>query len=563
MSRKLASIVTLLVLALPALAQVRAGSISGLVRNSSGVPQMGAAVKILAGAAEAMTVFTDAKGQYLAVNLPPGTYQVRASAAAFLPSLRENIALKAGAHLVVNLTLNTLFEAVQLLPARRRTAEEEEDWKWTLRSAANRPILRVVDDTPLLVEAKSGEDHPLTGRVTFLAGGENRGVGSAGDMTTAFSLQSSLFSSGVVSLGGNVGYGEGTPSGIVRAAYTHDFGNGSHPEVALTMRRFAAPGAALRDAALQSIAFSLSDRIAVSNLLEVQYGGEFQSIQFGGHVNAFRPFGAADLHLTPNTVVEYRYATSLPNTRLEKGFDSAPADLSESGPRISLVGGAPLVERARHQELSLSHRFGSTNVQVAAFHDRLRNVALAGVGDGATIFASLLPDVYSSSFSVDGGSLDASGLRVVVQRRILSDLSATLDYAFGGVVEGQNLSQGWQPLDASMFTTAHRHALAGKVAGRVPGARTRVVASYRWTPGGGLTPVDMFNTSAGQADPFLSFFVRQPIPGAGVLPGKLEAVIDLRNLLAQGYVPVMGQDGHTVYLVQSARAVRGGVAFTF
>ena len=38
---------------------------------------------------------------------------------------------------------------------------------------------------------------------------------------------------------------------------------------------------------------------------------------------------------------------------------------------------------------------------------------------------------------------------------------------------------------------------------------------------------------------------------------------NLRNLLAQGYVPVLGSDGHTVYLVQSARAISGGVAFTF
>jgi len=37
----------------------------------------------------------------------------------------------------------------------------------------------------------------------------------------------------------------------------------------------------------------------------------------------------------------------------------------------------------------------------------------------------------------------------------------------------------------------------------------------------------------------------------------------VRNLLAQGYVPVVAQDGQTVYLVQSARCVRGGVAFTF
>jgi hypothetical protein len=34
-------------------------------------------------------------------------------------------------------------------------------------------------------------------------------------------------------------------------------------------------------------------------------------------------------------------------------------------------------------------------------------------------------------------------------------------------------------------------------------------------------------------------------------------------LLAQGYVPVVGQDGQTVYFVQSARSVRGGVTISF
>ena len=32
---------------------------------------------------------------------------------------------------------------------------------------------------------------------------------------------------------------------------------------------------------------------------------------------------------------------------------------------------------------------------------------------------------------------------------------------------------------------------------------------------------------------------------------------------AQGYVPVIGRDGSTLYLVQSARALRGGLAFVF
>ena len=98
------------------------------------------------------------------------------------------------------------------------------------------------------------------------------------------------------------------------------------------------------------------------------------------------------------------------------------------------------------------------------------------------------------------------------------------------------------------------------MSGTVGRTRTRWIASYRWINDPALTPVDMFNASPGQSDPYLNLFIRQPIPTLG---GHMEAFIDLRNLLAQGYVPVLGQDGQTVYLVDSARSIRGGVAFTF
>ncbi|MBO0910853.1 MAG: hypothetical protein J2P13_03580, partial [Acidobacteria bacterium] len=95
-------------------------------------------------------------------------------------------------------------------------------------------------------------------------------------------------------------------------------------------------------------------------------------------------------------------------------------------------------------------------------------------------------------------------------------------------------------------------------------AKTHWIASYGWTSGRALTPVDMFNASAGQTAPFLNVFLRQPVPCPRALTGHMDLVIDVRNLLAQGYVPVFGHDGRTVYLVQqSARAVRGGLAFNF
>jgi hypothetical protein len=39
--------------------------------------------------------------------------------------------------------------------------------------------------------------------------------------------------------------------------------------------------------------------------------------------------------------------------------------------------------------------------------------------------------------------------------------------------------------------------------------------------------------------------------------------VDVRNLLAQGYVPMWTPDGGTLYLVQSPRTLRGGLAFNF
>src|SRR5207245_9578535 len=131
--------------------------------------------------------------------------------------------------------------------------------------------------------------------------------------------------------------------------YSHKRADGSEPSLALTMRRFAPSDPNLHNAALQAFALSVGDDFSVGDVLELKFGSELQTIQFLGHVTAFRPYGTADLHLSPNTVLEYDYATSLPDSRREMGFDTAPADLSEANPRVSMVGFAPRIERAHHQ----------------------------------------------------------------------------------------------------------------------------------------------------------------------------------------------------------------------
>lgn len=561
MLRKLGLFTITLAMVLPVWAADRPGSIAGYVRSSAGIPQMGAMVEVLGSTIQNLKVFTDENGFYSAAGLVPGTYSIKVSAPSFLPALRERVGLHAGASVVVNVTLSTLFDAIQMAPMRTPTTDDD-DWKWVLRSVANRPILRVFDDSQAVAKTEGNGDRDLKGTLSFLAGSPSEGYGSASDMSTGFSVEKSLFSSGMVSLRGNVGYGSGSPSTVLRASYSRKLPNGSEPQVGFTMRRLAAPDGGLRNADLQALALSASDNVSLGNILEFHFGSELQTIQFMGRVNAFRPFGSADLHLSPNTVVEYRYATSQPDSRMDKGFDSAPADLSESGPHVSLAGFSPAVERAHHHELSVSQRVGKNKFQVAVYSDRVVNPALTGVGNVSAASGEVLPDLYSGTFTYRGSELDTRGLRVVLQRKLASDLTATLDYGYGGVLDLAKADVNIADARESLLKR-DRHSVAAKVSGTLPGAKTSWIASYRWISGQGLTPVDSFNASPGQADPYLNVFIRQPIPGTGFLPAHLDALVDVRNLLAQGYVPVVGQDGRTVYLVQSARAIRGGVSITF
>ena len=559
--RKLGYFVVVVGLTLPSWCVDRTAAISGYVRNARGAPQMGAAVEVFGSALNALKVFTDEKGFFSARGLTPGTYSLKVSATAFLPTLREKIGLRAGANVLVNLTLSTLFDAIQFAP--RQGSEDNGDWDWVLRSTANRPILRVLDNgSPVVMAGGKQNASPLRGSVSFVAGSPSQGFGSISDMSTGFSVEKSVFASDTLRFNGDLGYGTGVPNAVVRTTFKHQMANGSTPEVAFTMRRISTPDLGLRNTDLQALALSTSDSLAIGDVLELKFGSELQSIQFLGRVTALRPFGSVAAHFSPDTVVTYQYSTSRPDSRVEKGFESAPADLSEADPRVSMTAYSAAIEKAQHQEVAVSHREGNTSLQAAVYDDHVTDPALTGVGEFSSASGEVLPDPISGTFTYQGHNLQTEGLRLVLERKLNDDISATVNYSFGGVLDLPNSNMRLeQARDSSV--TRYRHAIGAKISGKAPHTKTHWIASYGWTSGTALTPVDMFNASAGQTDPYLSFFLRQPVPGTSSLPGHMDVLVEIRNLLAQGYVPLVGEDGRTVYLVQSARAVRGGVAFSF
>src|SRR5579863_1006292 len=169
MTRIITYVVLVASLCLAASAGVTPGSISGYVRNTGGSPQMGATVQLVSAAGQLMVVHTDGRGYFVASGLTPGNYDVHVTAPSFLPTLREDVVLAAGASKVLNITLSTFFEAVGMLPPLKKGDDENDSWKWTLRNTANRPVLRFDNDTAIIVESQP-DGQPLKGTLALMAG---------------------------------------------------------------------------------------------------------------------------------------------------------------------------------------------------------------------------------------------------------------------------------------------------------------------------------------------------------------------------------------------------------
>src|SRR5581483_369479 len=159
-------------------------SVSGKVCDSAGVPQIGAEVQLLRPDLSVVTsVYTDINGRFVIASLLPGQYALKAMGTSFLPALRENVRIRRGT--VVNLTLNTLYEVMQWLPAQPRTGDaQKDDWAWTLRSAANRPLLRWLEDGPLVVVTDGPGTSPKL-KARLMASGQAGTFGEGGERFTA------------------------------------------------------------------------------------------------------------------------------------------------------------------------------------------------------------------------------------------------------------------------------------------------------------------------------------------------------------------------------------------
>jgi hypothetical protein len=571
------------------------GSIAGFVTDAAGVPQMGATVFLLSRSERLLQkTFTSERGSFVFENLLPDVYSVRVTLSRFIPVVKRDVLVHPGSRSVLAVSLSGLLSSIELVyVSSGKTALMSEDWKWVLRSATGtRPVLRMLpnetwDPSRRPVRAAGAEVFSNTQgmlRLTAGDGGSFSSIANQTDLGTAFAVATSLFGVNQLQVSGNLGYSSqtGVPAAGFRTSYSRTTEGGPSPEVNLTMRQVFLPsrfghgflgGVQGNLPALQSLAVSGIDRRQFGDHLFVELGSTLETVSFLHRLNYWSPFARLRWGQAETGQLSVALSSGTVPTELLMNGDGPGSDLQHQistlglFPRVSLYGGDARVQRTNIYEIGYQQTFDEFKVGASVYRERVTNAALTMAAPaGFYPMQELLPDIASNSSVFNIGDYQRSGVAVSVARDFSENTTASLAYGYQGALDATPDSPVGPSAAQlrSRMKTVMRHSLTARLSGITPRTGTRYIASYQWTDYSVLTPLHLSLTSLHSLDPGLNLHIRQPLPAfAGVGSGRLEASAELRNLLAQGYLPISTLEGRRVVLIQSPRAVRGGLSIIF
>jgi hypothetical protein len=583
----LAGALVTVALCLGAPAPKLSGSIAGIVRDGAGVPQMGAAV-VLCNRYDRLLerVLTSDQGIFGFHALAPGVYNIRVTLSSFLPALKRDIAIQPGMQSLLSVNLASVFSSVELvdtMPGDNPIMSDE--WKWVLRgSSQTRPILRLAPDTGL-GERAPRESAALfsgtTGVVRLSAGdaAASTSLGSDPDVGTAFAVRTSFLGTNDLQLSGNVAYSSysGAPITGISTSLRRAWAGGD-PEIKVTMRQIcvANEGVPLGETgnqapALRTLSATVSDETRLTSRLLIEYGFSRDSVSFLDQFSYYSPYGRLSYEGAPGEVVAVAYSSGNPPTDLFARSAESGAELQRDlatltlFPMISLRDGETRVQRTDTMEAGYRKTVGSRTYAVAVYRDEVLNAALSIAGaDGLDVASELLPEMFANGSIFNAGNFQTFGFLGSVEQNLGERFTVSVAFESGNVLTadpaGSELTTAEDLRNA--IHAVQREALTTRLSGVMPKTGTRFAASYQWASATPLSPAHLYLTESFSNGPGLNIHLRQPIPYFGGLPGHVEATANLENILAQGYIPV-NFEGRRVYLLQSPRAVRGGLNFVF
>lgn len=542
------------------------GKLAGVVRDVTGIPQMGASVEVLSeapGAAASLGYLTNTQGIFRGEKLSPGLYTIRVTLAGFLPTLQQHVRINPNLTTMVRIEMESMFASLEQLRRPSGAAKgEPDDWKWVLRSAAGtRPILEWNESAVLTAGQNNSNGSPSI-LMEFTDGARRPGSVSnvASAPGTAFAYDQKLGGPGRLILAGQMSYDD-SPAGGFATVWLPTGTIGSGPHTALVMReaKIGDKGITFRGVRIdQGGVLTLGERVLL------RYGGEYVLVGLGRPASAVRPRASVEANVGGGWRASLIFASQpgAPNA-IEGSSDDLRSALAgaldelDAFPALMWRDGRPVLQGGYHEEVSAQHKIGERGkLEMAAFHEDMNHGAVYGRG-GDLPDQDYFQDVFSNAFAYDSGSSSTWGGRLAYREKLSDDMELTAVYAMAGALVPELAPDG--VLRDSLHMKP-RQSVGVNFTAKVSRTGARVTAGYKWISGVAVTRVDSYGESLYQTDPFLHVSVRQQLPKFG--PGRWEAIADCDNLLAQGYVTMSTRDG-VVTLVPAFRTFRGGLSLQF
>jgi hypothetical protein len=518
-------------------------------------PQLGAIVIVtpVERPGSPLRLVTDARGLFTSATLLPGLYSVRVRAAGFLPAF-ERVRVSANHLTLLRVELGSLFSSIEQLRHDPRPGQDPYEWAWVLRSAtATRPVLRYAGGKVTAGNQAEHDAHAAHGRAELTAGSLSAWspINTQPLGTSSFLYDQGFGEDNRLLVAGIVGY-EHSPSAGIAATWIHSSADGrnatSSTTVIFRQSQLGPDGPSFRGIEIDSI-----QKMEIGDRAELDYGGRYIVATLGGTASMARP----DVRLRVKPAAGWT-ASLLVGSDPNDGTANDPLDSLNNFTTPVEARGQLALDRAWHEEVAVDRALSpDASLSAAVFHDTETHAAIFGRGPLSDY--NTIADPYSDSFVYNGGGLANWGARVGYKRKLSTNWQAALIYDWS-----RALAPGSSDLTAEslqrMIVAERRNLVGGQLRGRIERTGTEISTGYEWVNGAILTRPDPYGASVYGIDPYLNVSVRQPLPN--FLCCRIVALIDVRNLLAQGYVSLETGDGRAI-LIPAARSIRGGFAVQF
>ena len=112
------------------------GTLAGYIRDTAGIPQMGATVVISSSQLldnMAFQLLTNDRGRFSSASLPPGIYSVKVTLAGFLPADEQDIQVRDEHTTLLEIVLGSVFASLEKLRRQPDQQVAADDWSSTRR----------------------------------------------------------------------------------------------------------------------------------------------------------------------------------------------------------------------------------------------------------------------------------------------------------------------------------------------------------------------------------------------------------------------------------------------